>query len=79
MINQCIHCGKNIVTFKACRINGSAYIEQFINQTPIRCWKETHDIPRDDWDKIYEEFRLEAEKLTQEFETGDASGQSHRA
>lgn len=65
MIHECKHCGKNLNSFKAIRINGSAYIEQFINNTPIRVWKERHNIPKEQWGSAYEEYARDAAEMTE--------------
>ena len=63
-IADCKHCGKNLASYKACRINGTAYIELYINHTPIAVVKQRDDIPKEDWDAVYQEFKQEAERRT---------------
>jgi len=66
-INECKFCGKDLIEYRACRINGTAYIEQFLNNTPINLVKERSNIPREEWDSAYLEFKAEAQTLNEEF------------
>ncbi len=79
MINEFKHCGQNLVSFKAARINGTVFIEQFVNETPIQVHRKWQVEDKSQWGAEYEKAVAEATRLTREFEQGAQELKEFRA